>query len=625
MKAQGAHPHEKPHHPHWPLQALLFLFVLALGWRAPRVPEAWIHVKTGAYLLAEGRLPRVDPFGYGSGGGSWTTDSWLFDAAAAKLEALGGRRLLGAAKSAAAAGAFALLLPINHGSPLAAATLLALGACAAWPGLSETPAILDLLLFALFVRLLRPRHRFQWKQGAAVVALTALWGNVHGASALLALWIAGLKAFKVSLRTTARERLAYWATLAACAAALGWNPLGWSVLGRTFMDASAVPGGWPSAWTWAYALFAAAGAASCWFTLQQEFVTTLAAATVIALSVVLPGMRPLAILASCPVIALALGHWLRPRADTWPRVLRWAAAAAVLLAGFPRLAGRLAPGRGDAGSGVAGAVHYLESNGVRGRMFNEPAAGAELIGLTRRPVFADSRPGVYAAAFQREAAAWPRLFRRLDLVYRFDYAVVLNRRAGDPARIIDEDPEWALAYADDGALVYVKRSGQNAWLAPASRRPLTPNRLWPDALDAALADKRGAARALEELDRWLVQAPDCVQALIWKSYALARLGLPDKADRLLALARGRPALERDAELLAAYAFALEARDRTPEAKRAYGEALQAAGRSGLRRARGEILRRLAALHRRLGEEAWARDAEGRAAALPLAAAFEADE
>lgn len=621
MKHGAHHPHEKPHHPHWPLETLLFAFVFALGWRSVHAPETWIHLKTGAKILADHALPGVDPFGYGSAGGAWTTDSWLFDVAAAKLDALGGVKAVVFVKSLVAAAAFALLLPVNHGSPLAAASLLALGACAAWTGLVETPAVFDLLFFALFVRLLRPRHRFRWWQGAAAAVLTALWANVHGASALLALWLVGLKVFKASLRTAASERLGYWATLGACVLTLAWNPLGWSVLGRTFADATVVVGGWPADWFSLYTLFAVAGLASCWYTLQQEFVTTLAATTVIALSFVLPGLRPLAILAACPVISLALGHWLKARADTWPRVLRWAVFAGFLLAGYQYfVAVPLSLARGYGSPALAGAAHFLNANGVAGRMFNEPDAGAELIGLSNRPVFVDARPGVYPASFKREAADWPRLFRQLDMIYRFDYAVVLNRRAGSPALIIDEDPAWELAYADDLALVYLKKSGVNSLLVPKrARRLVRPNRLWPDTLDPLLADKRSAGKVLEELDAWLVQAPDSVQALIWKAHALGRLGLTDKADRHLELARERPRLRRDPELKAAYAFALEARGRTAEAKAAYHGALESAQRLDAVHVEAEVLPRLAALHRSTGGEQSAREAEARAKALPAPA------
>ncbi len=584
MKRATAAPHDKPHHPHWPLAALLFAFVLALGLNAVHEPSTWIRVKVGARILADGALPKTEPFSYGAAGVPWTTHSWLSDVLFAKLDALGGPELLGAVTSAAAALAFALLLPISHGNPMVAAALLSAGACAAWAGLSATPFAFDFLLFSLFLRLLRPRHRFRAVDAGWAVALTALWANLHGASAPLGLGLVFLKVFKTSMRTAARERLGYWVMFLACLLSFSWNPHGYEILKDVFSDAASGAAAWRTPLVSPYGLFLAGGLVSCWFTLQQEFVTTLASATVLALSIVLPGLRPLAVLAACPVAALALGHALRPREDTWPRVLRWCAFSALLLAAYLQVVTRpLAPSGGYGAPALAGAVHFLNAGGVRGRMFNEPETGAELIGLTDRPVFVDRRLALYPEVFAREAAQWPLLFRSLDAVYRFDYAVVRNRRAGAPARILDEDPEWRLAYADDRALVYLKKSGANAWLVPQSPfSRLTPNRLWPDSLDAALADPRQAPRTLEELDRWTLSAPDCDQALLWKAYALDRLKMGAQADRLVELVRGRPELAWDPELQALEAYVLEARGRTDEARLLYRLAERGARRLGER-------------------------------------------
>ena len=84
MKAKAhphrdAHPHEKPHHPHWPLAALLFFFVLALGLTSVHEPSTWLHIRTGAKILSEHRVPLTDPFSYTVSGRAWTSDSWLGD------------------------------------------------------------------------------------------------------------------------------------------------------------------------------------------------------------------------------------------------------------------------------------------------------------------------------------------------------------------------------------------------------------------------------------------------------------------------------------------------------------------------------------------------------------------
>ncbi|MDE2237781.1 MAG: hypothetical protein KGK30_07820, partial [Elusimicrobia bacterium] len=154
--APDRHPHDKPHHPHWPLACALFAAVFFLGELSIHDPATWIHIRTGQLILARGALPHADPFSYTASGRPWTTSSWLADCLFYLVhEALGPRGLI-ALKSAVVAGAFSLLLPLNPASPLTAAGLLGLGAAASWGGLAELPGVFDLLCLALLLRLLRP-------------------------------------------------------------------------------------------------------------------------------------------------------------------------------------------------------------------------------------------------------------------------------------------------------------------------------------------------------------------------------------------------------------------------------------------------------------------------------------
>jgi hypothetical protein len=560
---------------------LLFAFVLSLGLFSVHEPSTWVRVKVGQRILSEGVLPRVETFSYGAAGAPWTTESWLTDVLFAKLDVWGGAVLVSLFKSAVIAGGFALLLPISHGNPVLAAALLSIGAWSAWAGFAETPFAFDFLFFAVFLRLLRPRHRFRWSHAAAMVALTALWPNLHGSSAPLALWLVGLKVFKTTLRTAARERLGYWAAFIMCVLVFSWNPHGYGVFLHVFSDAASGTG-WRVPLASPAGLILLAGVVSCWYTLQEEFVATFSAATVISLAVVLPGFRPLGVMAACPVIALALGHVLRPRDDTFPRVAKWTVFALALLAVYVGAITRsIAPSGGYGVPTLGGAVHFLDDNKVSGKMFNEPSLGAELIGTSSRPVFVDRRQTLYPREFLREAGDWPRLFGALDAVYGFDYAVVRNRRAAYPARILDLAADWSLAYADDRTLVYLKRQSPNTALAAsAAFRRVAPNRLWPDSLDAALADPHSAALVLAELDAWQAASPDCVQALLWKAYVLTRLEQGEKADRLLDLARERPALAWDPELQAALAAVEAARGRVEAWREASERARRSARRLG---------------------------------------------
>ncbi len=565
-KAAPAHPREKPHHPHWPLAVVVFALAFGAGLSARGTPAGWLAVATGRLVSRLGAAPRVDPFSFGSAGAPWTTDSWSADAAFAKADALGGAALARDLAAGAAALGFALLLPIGHGDPLAVAGLLGAAALCAREGMTPAPAAFDFLFFALFLRLLRPRRRFRLIDAAAAAALTALWANVHGASAALALAFVFLKAFKASMRSAAREALGYWAMFAACALAFSWNPLGYGLLAHLFSDAApGALGAAPALWSPAGGAIAL-GLAACAYTLQQEFVLTLSCATVLALSLALPGLRPLAALAAVPAAALALGHFRRPREVSAFSFSAAAAVAALIVAALSRLVPPPASG-GYGEPTLVGAARFLDAERVGGQMFNAPEFGAQLIGLSGRRVFVDARPGVYPETFLDEARDWPRSFPALDAVYRFDYAVVPNPRAAGPARALDAPAAWRLAYADDDALVYLKAAGADA--AAASRAPfrvVDPGRGGLPSLDAALSS--APQETLDELDAWTALAPDCVQAWLWKAYALGRLGRGDESDRALARARALPRLARDPGLSALAEEVLRSRERPAAAREA---------------------------------------------------------
>ncbi|MDD5656120.1 MAG: hypothetical protein PHF00_02565 [Elusimicrobia bacterium] len=623
----GRHPHEDPHHPHWPLAGLLFGFVLLLGLFSVHDSSTWLHIRTGAEILARRALPAADSFSYTAAGRPWTTDSWLADVIFQHLDRSGAWALI-AFKSVVLAAAFALLLPINAGSPIAAAAVLGVGAAAAWPGLAETPGCFDFLLLALLIRVLRPKRALSWAAVVQVGIIELLWSNLDGSTAAIGLWLAGLKALKTVAAAGRKDRRRGLALAGAALAGLALNPRGPAAAAGLFAGTAAA--------SWApfspvlnlYNVLALAGAASCWICLQSEFLLAMTAAGLLALSIVLPGLRPLYALAAGPLISVALGHFAAPWKETPVRVARLAAGLAVLFALHWRLTyAPLGRGGGYGAPRLDGALTFLRANAVGGRMFNEPGAGDELVARGARPVFVDGRAELYGPPFMKDARRWPAAFRSLAEAYRFDYAVVFNRRAGRSARLLADDPDWRLAYADDGALVYLRRSGAAGWLVGGGpRRPLDPNRLWPEELDAELSDRVRRGAALRQLDRWIVQAPESCQALLWKAYALDRMNLPLQAERLVGLASARGALGRDPELQALLAFVLERRGRAAAARPLYEQAARRARRAGGRVLEAEIDLRLARLRRQDGDGRRAAALESRAQELfAQAAALDREE
>lgn len=137
------------------------------------------------------------------------------------------------------------------------------------------------------------------------------------------------------------------------------------------------------------------------------------------------------------------------------------------------------------------ACDYVQSARVRGRPFNEFSLGGYMLWRfwpERLPFFdihpeshsREMRASYYAGAYEGPAG-WAAIDRR----YRFDWLLLPARQpsAVPLLNLLDADSTWALVFADDAAVVFVRRSGINASLAsrdgyaalpagPAALRPL---------------------------------------------------------------------------------------------------------------------------------------------------------
>ncbi len=113
------------------------------------------------------------------------------------------------------------------------------------------------------------------------------------------------------------------------------------------------------------------------------------------------------------------------------------------------------------------ACDYIEANGIRGRSFNQFAAGGYILyrfwpDRTRLP-FMD----IHQAGTREDRTLYayslgsPPYWRELDARHRFEYAVLFRHQFPREILIdvLDADSTWAHVFMDDAAVVYVRRGG----------------------------------------------------------------------------------------------------------------------------------------------------------------------
>lgn len=597
------------------LQAILFLFVLALGLASVHSPGTWTHLRTGAWIAETGGLPAADPFSYMTGGALWRAHDWLADLAMHGIVGRFGPWGLIGLKSVLVAAAFAALLPLGARTPFLAVGVLALAACGAWPGLTELPAAVDFLMLAALLRWLQAKPAYSVGLLCRVAALSTAWANLHPAGAWAGAALVAVAAFRRSMGGTRAQRLGWTATAAAPFAALLTNPHAggaWSAVSSS--------GDWAlSAGLFnLYGVFLAAGAASAWVCLQEDFTLAVSGMTLAALSLLKPSFGPLYLLAAAPLVTAGLGHFLERVEPTRVRVAGLSALLASALLSYvvnvtvPR--GRLLGF--ESRQTAEGALGFLEANGVTGRMFNDLGSAPYLLwrGGPARQVFADPRPGLYDRGVLEDARRWPERWSALSATYRFDYAVVENAGSGYSGSALDGDPGWGLAYVDDASLVYLRKGGPNdAVLRRAAFRRLRPGRWLDPVEEEAFGAPGGKLALLVETERAVAAAPGAVFPALARAYAFQRLGEEKEAEalRLRALELGpwKP------EHRGLGARLLELQGDWAGAARGYRRAALQAERAGRPLAASAVYARLAAGYGARGEARRARRFARRASEL----------
>jgi len=549
--------------------------------------DLFLHLRTGATVLATRSVPRVDDYSALANGKPFVAHEWLAGVIFRLVERSCGSHgfvALGLLKIAVALMTVALLL--RTARHLGADRIVAI-ACAALVMLLaaarflERPHIFSYLLLASFLLILA-RRRTRRDAGMAggglwlLPLLQVLWANLHG-SFLLGPVLVGLAAVAEAVeaqaggraerpsRQSEATRLAFVA--AALVAASLVNPYGVALLRFPFaLTGSAFMGQiyeWLPPWSEPfrstymardYVAWAAIGIAAHAMALARARRTgmprpglfpALLFVVFFALSLRMNRNVTDFALVTCPGVAAAITLLLPRRGAGRAAAANLAAGclAAVTaalaiwfaIAGYPLSPSTRRPFGLGLGPGIpVAAADYVERNGLRGNSFNTYSAGAYLVYRFYPAVRVgmDSRNDVYGEAlwddYTRALGSSPdlaRMIHRLDASFLFIEWPQQGLVATATA-IRGLSPGWRPVYFDDDAVVYIGSSGPYAGIfAHDGYTLLDPALFRPGSWSPADADT-----ALVESERAMAASGGACIARVMHIEALMALGRRGEAN-----------------------------------------------------------------------------------------------
>lgn len=189
------------------------------------------HIRTGEWILRNGRVPHQDLFSFSRQGAPWTAWEWLSDVLFARLYEWHALTAVAGACAAvlclAAACLCAWLLSRGVGLWVALSATLAAANISTVHYLAR-PHVFTILLFTVGLWMLDRDIRCRGRAIWWLVPLTALWCNLHGGFAIwvAALWLRVLASAIEQNRAACRR---YGSLAALCSAATLVNPYGWGL------------------------------------------------------------------------------------------------------------------------------------------------------------------------------------------------------------------------------------------------------------------------------------------------------------------------------------------------------------------------------------------------------------
>ena len=471
--------------------------------------DLWGHVLWGRELLAQGSLPRVNPYSYSAPGYPWLRHEWLSEVLmAAMFDTFGpfGLKLL---KFLCTAGTicFIVLAESETAAPaFVQAAILLVVALILLPAMQFRPQLFDFVALSAIIALLA---RHNWRGSARLwiaIPIVAVWSNFHGGFfiGLVAMGVYGATTLlsDILARRGPRRGLAILAITAAAAASTlctflippardTWYTLIHSILNPMTHYAivdwipliaalrTAPSGSVQQKYFVLAILFFAAAIVSVVLTPKRADAPLVAVAAVM-LAAAFSAVRniPIAAIAIAPVIANHLGLRRRPREVTVPRPVSAHAMPragrlvieiliAVVAIGFARIDGVLSPGIDASGYPVR-AVEFMKNHGLDGNLLTQFAWGQYVIwhDAPGMKVFIDSRYDLaYPPAVVQDYLEFAsNTAGGAHTLAAYPHDFVLIERGSLAVKLMNSQRDWRLIYSDDTARLYARANSPAARL-----------------------------------------------------------------------------------------------------------------------------------------------------------------
>ena len=454
----------------------VYALLLIAGNRLLADPDTYWQITIGRWIFDHRTVPVSDIYSFTMAGKPWISTQWLAQVLYGQADAIGGWFGVVILTALPIALTFAILtrfLERRVGS-VAAMVLLSIAFAIALPHLLARPHALALPVIAAWVAALLSASERGEAPSFWLVWLMALWANLHGSFVFGLMLIApiALDALVNAGTPVRKELVLRWAGFgfaalaASCLTPYGWNSLLAAQNILNLGEALSIIREWAPANFSSFGLFEACILGGLALALATG-VTFPPVRILILLGLLHMGLTHVrnadvfALLTPMVLAGPLAARFknlrdtsqdvpLRPRMFVLPAIV-----AAVLTAGITSVSS-YAP---NAWISPSAAVSMLKVYGAK-RVFNDYDLGGYLI-WRGVPTYIDGRTELFGEDFMVEhnaasALAKPMRFFELLNDYKIDATILRRQTAG--SKLLDRLPEWQLVYADDVAVVHIRKA-----------------------------------------------------------------------------------------------------------------------------------------------------------------------